>query len=1205
MKRVLWLVVLGACLGLTTGASAQTLLVDENFAYPAGDSLGAHGWIGHSYSSPNNTIYVTSPGLAYPGYPSSSIGNAASLVSSGEDVHLSFAAQTAGTVYCAFLVNVSTANTGGDYFIHFGRNPWTTDYYARVFCKRDASSKLAFGLTKYNETPVTYTAFDYDLGTTYLIVIAYTFNTGSTTDDVMSLWVNPVCDPQPTAELAVTASTKTDATNIGAISLRQGSATNAPAETVDGIRVGPAWADVVCGTVATGACCAADGGCAVQTFADCAASGGVYQGDSSSCSPNPCPQPGACCALDNSCTFVLQTNCTGSWNGGACDPNPCLEPTGSCCAPDGNCTVTTQASCTGTWTEGGGCDPNTCPPPNGSCCYPDGSCALTLLADCAATWTMFGVCDPNTCPQPTGACCLPTGLCALRTATECAAASGAYQGNGTACSPSPCWTQTLLLNENFSYASGTLLTTCGWTNHSGTTNFIPVTDSGLAYPGYPSSNIGNAASMLPTGEDVHGTFAVQTSGSVYYAFLVNVSAATATGDYFTHLGTDPWSTTFPGRVFCRSTTGGVNFGISKLGTGSSVIWASDVFSLDTTHLVVVKYNIVGGLLNDTADLFVNPTPCAGEPAPLVTSGTETGNDPSGIGGIGLRQGGATTGSTQWIDGLRVGLTWADVVCGGPTQGACCAADGSCSMQLPADCAASGGVYEGEGSGCSPNPCPQLGTCCALDGSCTFVLQAACTAAWTPGGTCDPNPCVEPIGSCCALDGSCTVTTQANCPALWTEGGVCVPNTCPPPSGSCCHPDGSCTVTTLADCTDTWTMFGVCEPNTCEQPTGACCLATGLCTTGTAADCEAASGSYQGDFTACSPNPCPAPVRTLCEVAEDDADGVALLAGQRVKVQGIALCDGMNWSSTIREFQITDGTCCIDVFGGGLDPTVVIGDLVEITGTVANYNGKTEITTPDLIVTVLSSGNPVPPPGVATTGTLGTAGEPFESCLFTIHCVSIVSGTWPAEGADANLVIDDGSGPVTMRIDKDTNIDGTAAPNGPFTITGIGDQYDTSLPYTTGWQIKPRSLADFTFACGSGACCFPDGSCLVLEAAACLTQAGTYFGDGTNCDPNPCGPSSVDGGELDAVLGVRARPNPFSAGVSLRIAGPKAVAARVVIFDAGGRLVRTAWSGMLTGRALTVTWNGRDDSGHEAATGIYLVRLESGAGNAIGRLVKLR
>lgn len=114
----------------------------------------------------------------------------------------------------------------------------------------------------------------------------------------------------------------------------------------------------------------------------------------------------------------------------------------------------------------------------------------------------------------------------------------------------------LLLDENFSYTAATLLTANGWAAPSGAgTNDIPVTAAGLSYSGYPSSGMGHAASMLTSGEDVHRTYTPQTSGSVYYAFMVNVSAAHTTGDYFTHFGTNVRSTTFPGRVSCRSTTG--------------------------------------------------------------------------------------------------------------------------------------------------------------------------------------------------------------------------------------------------------------------------------------------------------------------------------------------------------------------------------------------------------------------------------------------------------------------------------------------------------------------------------------------------------------------------------------------------------------------------------------------------------------------------
>jgi hypothetical protein len=37
----------------------------------------------------------------------------------------------------------------------------------------------------------------------------------------------------------------------------------------------------------------------------------------------------------------------------------------------------------------------------------------------------------------------------------------------------------------------------------------------------------------------------------------------------------------------------------------------------------------------------------------------------------------------------------------------------------------------------------------------------------------------------------------------------------------------------------------------------------------------------------------------------------------------------------------------------------------------------------------------------------------------------------------------------------------------------------------------------------GACCFVDGSCQVLTAEACSLAGGTYTGDDSVCDPNPC------------------------------------------------------------------------------------------------------
>ena len=72
--------------------------------------------------------------------------------------------------------------------------------------------------------------------------------------------------------------------------------------------------------------------------------------------------------------------------------------------------------------------------------------------------------------------------------------------------------------------------------------------------------------------------------------------------------------------------------------------------------------------------------------------------------------------------LVVNFTPATVV------GACC--DGSsCSLTAPGAC---GGVYQGDSTTCTPNPCfVATGACCANDGSCTEDSQASCEGG---GGT---------------------------------------------------------------------------------------------------------------------------------------------------------------------------------------------------------------------------------------------------------------------------------------------------------------------------------------------------------------------------------------------------------------------------------------------------------------------------------------
>ncbi|MFQ5492084.1 MAG: S8 family serine peptidase, partial [Phycisphaerae bacterium] len=194
-----------------------------------------------------------------------------------------------------------------------------------------------------------------------------------------------------------------------------------------------------CGAV-VGACCTAGGLCTVRDLTGCNTVGGTYQGDGSSCTPNPCPQPmGACCYGNGSCLVQTQIDCInagGLYQGHdtTCMPNLCPQPTGACCLPDGSCVVQTAASCTaagGTYQgDGASCFPNPCPVPTGACCDGVGSCGLAPAGECVAQGgTFMGInvpCTPNPCPQPTGACCLPDGSCTVENQTVCGTVGGEY-----------------------------------------------------------------------------------------------------------------------------------------------------------------------------------------------------------------------------------------------------------------------------------------------------------------------------------------------------------------------------------------------------------------------------------------------------------------------------------------------------------------------------------------------------------------------------------------------------------------------------------------------------------------------------------------------------------------------------------------------------------------------------------------------------------
>ncbi len=242
-----------------------------------------------------------------------------------------------------------------------------------------------------------------------------------------------------------------------------------------------------------------------------------------------------------------------------------------------------------------------------------------------------------------------------------------------------------------------------------------------------------------------------------------------------------------------------------------------------------------------------------------------------------------------------GLSFADGRNGAlctPALGACCGEERTCVVLTCTECRLAGGVWQGAGTVCDPNPCPRpaAGACCYEDGTCSIGTESECHGgAYQGDGTdCDPNPCPQPAtGACCAPNGDCQVSASGACDGTYQGDATdCDPNPCPQTAtGACCAPSGGCQVTASGACDGVYQGDGtICEPDPCPPPTGACCTLNGGCVILPEAHCAEVAGAqfWLGSGTGCAPFPCDGLVRGACCPAS--GGGCRLLTGQECNDQ---------------------------------------------------------------------------------------------------------------------------------------------------------------------------------------------------------------------------------------------------------------------------------------------------------------------------------
>ena len=83
------------------------------------------------------------------------------------------------------------------------------------------------------------------------------------------------------------------------------------------------------------------------------------------------------------------------------------------------------------------------------------------------------------------------------------------------------------------------------------------------------------------------------------------------------------------------------------------------------------------------------------------------------------------------------------------------------------------------------------------------------------------------------------------------------------------------------------------------------------------------------------------------------------------------------------------------------------------------------------------------------------------------------------------------------------------------------------------------------------------------------------------------------------------PNPFNSQTTIRYELGTAGRVRLAVYTATGQHLRTLVDQVLPAGAYSVTWDGKDESGRVAASGVYLCRIQTGAFSEVRKMVSVR
>lgn len=924
-----------------------------------------------------------------------------------------------------------------------------------------------------------------------------------------------------------------------------------------------AYSMELCFDPVEGACCMAPSGCLSRTEADCVGDGSFFHGERTSCAETPCTY-GACCGpcggSANCAAEYTRDACEASgdeWAGAdvACSDALCPIITGACC---NGATCTEQ--CIDDCIAGGGeylgdataCFPNMCA---GACCIDDFGCADTTRTLCNSIQTAVFHAEGTTCAalalndECGGACCatlLGRPICVdVAQRDECTAAAGltdpTYMGDGSSCAP-----------DGFTCPAPTSGACC-----------FPDERCSITTRGFCEDEAGGSFSADTTCQDVACTTVCCVPGVTEPdSCVVTPDAGGCTDAEPSGLGgsivvadscvpdpcndvlgacclmdrcLDPASQEGVTRTECDLLGGrfkpdgqccGALLGACCRPSGGCADLHSDVdcvgvlggeYKGDGTVCedVAADCDLRGGCCTDSGMcVFVLELECN------AITGDNSGRHFRGVGAA-CAADSCAAGACCLDDGteglcavvredlclttsyLGTGTSCEPGVC---KSGACCTAGGTCSDTLPSECRDD---EFSSGASCVADSC-EVGACCR-DGDCFHDTLARCQSeSGVYQGvdvSCDGQMCN--LGSCCFRDKPCDDPLVASqCDPIANEtvvefrpnvsclsalvcepvGACCLPERVPPPpeKGELCVPDR-----TASECEE---RNGLLSPGlTCADAActefGACCMGDGTCELLGGTECTDAGGAYLGDGELCTPDRCTLGaccVDESCnETFEENCTG-----GLYLGINTPCLADTCDIGSCCE----ADGSCTDDV----------IATQCDVTGGLEFRAGMTCADEPCGDTGACCSRDGGCEDGVIGSDCLAIGGvfSVFETCS-TISCEPLGACCLEELCSEVSLADCAAQGGNYLGHESTCGLEGLCESGACCHYDGTCDENVVETQCTGGRDVFRPGQACISVCTPRGACCNANRCTEGKTARQCSDEDGSYSGDGTICETDPC------------------------------------------------------------------------------------------------------